>query len=151
MRKKIILTSIIAILIISNIFCGWLILKNEPATVYKTDILTDELDVKNFSLVNIGNTLYIQDGFIFKLTKEGKVDSVNFEVFIDGTRVFDFAGAKNFEKSNERIIDAFKIIPNIKISKNSKMVTKVKYTINGEGREFNNTVLLRTIVKYKEE
>lgn len=151
MKKKIMLTSIIAILIISNIFSGWLVLKDKPATVYKTDILTDELDVKNFTLVYIGDKLYIQDGFIFKLTKEGKVDSINFDVFIDGTKIFDFAGANNFKKSNERIVDAFKIIPNIKISKDSKMVTKVKYTINGEGREFNNTVLLRTIVKYKEK
>ncbi len=150
MKRKVILIVLVAILIFSNILWGCLLFKERSITIYKTDILTDDIDIDNFSLVSIGTKLYVQDGYIFKLKKQAKVDSINFNVYIDGTEIADFAGGKNFEKSNERIVDNFNVIPNIKISKDSKMKVSIKYTINGDGREFYDTILLNSIIKYKD-
>lgn len=150
MKKRIILTSIISVLLTIGVFYGWLLLENNETILYKPEISTEDVEVNNFSLIRTGNRLYVQDGYIFKLKNQAKINSIYFEIYIDGTKITDFAGGDNFEKSNERTVDSFKVIPKIKISQDSKMIVRVKYTINGEGREFYDTILLNSIIKYKQ-
>lgn len=133
-----------------GIFYGWLLLEKKETILYKPKISTEDVEVNNFLLIRSGNRLYVQDGYIFKLKSEAKIKSIYFEVYIDDTKITDFAGGDNFEKSNERTVDSFKVIPKIKISKNSKMIIRVKYTVNGEGRESYDTILLNSIIKYKQ-
>lgn len=152
MKRRGIIGILIVIILILTILLGMKIFKGNPVVIYKTDIIADDLRVNNLTLVSVDDKLYVQDGFILKLTREeNKVDSMYIEIQVAGKRVFDISGSDNFRKSDEEVIHAFNVVDDVKISKDSKMTVKIKYKINGKEKEYNDAIKMSSIIKFDEK
>lgn len=152
MKKRGVIGLLTAIILVLTILLGVKVFKSNPVVIYKTDVIADDLRINNLTLVSVDDKLYVQDGFILKLTREeNKVDSMYIEIQVAGKRVFDLSGSDNFRKSDEEVIHAFNVVDDVKISKDSKMTVKIKYKINGKEKEYKDTIKMSSIIKFDEK
>ncbi|GKU25372.1 hypothetical protein [Clostridium folliculivorans] len=152
MKKRGVIGLLVIIILILTILLGMKLFKSNSVVIYKTDIIADDLRINNLTLVSFEDKLYVQDGFVLKLTREeNKVDSMYIEIQVAGKRVFDLSGSDDFRKSNESVIYAFNVVDDVKISKDSKMTVKIKYTIGGKEKEYKDEIKMSSIIKFDEK
>ncbi|MBK1813701.1 hypothetical protein JHL18_24085 [Clostridium sp. YIM B02505] len=152
MKRRGIIGILIAIILVLTILLGMKLFKGNPVVVYKTDIIADDLRINNLTLVSFDDKLYVQDGYILKLTREeNKVDSMHIDIQAAGKSIVGFVAGDVFRKSNESVRDNFNVIDDVKISKDSKMTVKIKYTIDGKEKEYKDTIKMSSIIKFDEK
>ncbi|GFP75220.1 hypothetical protein [Clostridium fungisolvens] len=152
MKKRDVIGLLVIIILILTILLGIKLFKSSSIVVYKTDIIADDIRINNLTLVSFEDKLYVQDGYILKLTKEGsKVDSLNVDVEVAGKSVIGFVYGDIFKKYNESVTDTFNVIEDVKISKDSKMTVKIRYTIDGKEKEYKDAIKMSSIMKFDEK
>lgn len=152
MKKRGIIGILLTIILVLTVLLVVKVFESNPVVVYKTDIIADDLRINNLTLVSFDDKLYVQDGFIMKLTREeNKVDSMYIEIQVAGKRVFDLSGSDNFRKSDEMVINGFNVFDDVKISKDSKMTVKMKYKIDGKEKEYKDEIKMSSIIKFDEK
>lgn len=151
MKNKKVLIIILVISIIVNIILFSVIFGKERVTIYKTNILSDDIEVNNITLVSIGKVIYIQDGFeINALHDIENIEYLGLEINVDGKQALTVSMGDIYPKINNIITrDLFGIIDKIKIKENSVIEAKLKYKINGQEKEEIETIPMKSAIKYK--
>jgi hypothetical protein len=151
MKKRGIIGILLTIILALTILLGVKVFKSNPVVVYKTDIIADDIRINNLTLVSVDDKLYVQEGYIIKLTREeNKVDSMYIDIQVAGKKVVNFGSGNNFKKSDQMVIDNFNVFDDVKISKDSKMMVKITYRVNGKEKEYKDSIKMSSIIKFDE-
>ncbi|GFZ31537.1 hypothetical protein CSC2_20630 [Clostridium zeae] len=152
MKRRGIIVILIAIILILTILLGIKLFKGNPVVIYKTDVIADDLRINNLTLVSFDDKLYVQEGYIVKLTREeNKVDSMYIDIQVAGKKVVNFGSRDDFKKSDQMVIDTFNLTDDVKISKDSKMMVMIRYTIDGKEKEYKDAIKMSSIIKFDEK
>ncbi len=150
MKNKKILTIMIVISIIVNTVLFSIIFRKERVAIYKTNILSDDIEINNITLVSIGKVIYIQDGFeINALHDIENIEYLYLEINVDGKQALTVSMGDIYPKINNITRDLFGIIDKIKIKESSVIEAKLKYKINGQEKEEIETIPMKSAIKYK--
>lgn len=147
--KKIICILLVLISVILNIFLVFKILEKDRLTLYSTDIISENLSVKNITLISFNDILYVQNGFKFELLDSNdKIESLSLEISMNDNNIFDLSLGNHIPDKSDLTDSLYNIKSDIDINTDSIMRIKLKYTVNGKGVEFYDNIYMKTIEKY---
>lgn len=142
---------LIIFLTIAGTYCVLrLIDKGHPVQIHKFDVQTEDLALKDFTLVSFDNHQYIQKNYYFELSNHEKnITKLTMSMNLQGKEIANLVAADPFVKQDKFYVDAENIINNVEIFDNSVLNVKISYVSDGKTKEYYEDVKLKDTIKKK--
>lgn len=149
MHKKHIIISLISIALLCVLVLMFMIMSlSKQAAVYSVDITDGELSLKNFRIVTYDSYCYIPDSFLIeRISDEKEINNAYIEVSSKAGTLFDWAFPFEQRLSVNAPID--RLNKNIRLTDDSNITVKFKYSIDGVEKEFYEVIKLKNYIRFK--
>lgn len=143
-RKLLLIISVLTILLISIFIIKFN--KNDiEASEYNFDILTDNLALRDITLVSFGENHYISKNYYLEqLSIANPVNNISIEYSLDGKNIDDLSLVDVFVDGPKFYIDHSAMVKNIKLSSKPTLKVKISYISNNKKKEFYETIDLNS-------
>lgn len=142
---KILLGAFVVIFFL-GIFITYKITSDIKLTAYDIDSLANEIALRDLTIVSSKNSAYFSNEmYLEKLRSDLEISGVSVTVIIDGKNIFNTSISDPFVRSDisKSITIPDQMIENIRITDKSILTVEMRYTINGEKKEFHQDIELK--------
>lgn len=149
MIKKKFFITVLTLLIISIFLNLYYMVKSATLpTIYEANIPLDHVMLKNFSFIAYDNSVYIdRSSYLEKVGRDNDINNLSLSVSIDDKLIVSLSTRDTYWQDYRHYLDSGLLSKNIRISNDSFLQVKAKYTVNGENKESYKEIKLRELIK----
>lgn len=141
MKKKI-LCLVLSLLLITISLMYFLNINKKPK-VYKLDMYSNYLILKDFTMVSFNNYIYIDKNSYLELIGDTNISEITLQIYLDDKLINSLGINDTFKKDNKSYPFTDMLLSNCKIKDNSTIKYAFKYKVDNSIKEYTDTVKIK--------